>query len=234
LKELIKYSLQDYIRSHKYFPPISTFFILIFVYYTYTPNPIIDSYAVTALILYVVSAWLCISVLALDPPVQRQMMILHLGSLNRYYLSKLISVFLISIILAVYAFVYPIVFNMFNETVTLTISLVSLLNHILLGILGICVASLFSKVITESVVNSFGGLSLIIVISLAALGIYDTLPSFLKSIVWIIPPVASTHPVLINWNGESILGLSIFPFIWIIIYSMLLLYLFLKLARASL
>lgn len=233
LKELIKYSLHDYIRSHKYFPPISTFFILIFVFYTYTPNPIIDSYAVTALILYVISAWLCISVLSLDPPVQRQIMILHIGSLNRYYLSKLISVLLISIMLTVYAFIYPIVFNMFNETVTITIGLVSLLNHILLGILGICVASLFSKVITESAVNSFGGLSLIIVISLAALGIYDVLPSFLKNIVWIIPPAASTQSSLINWNGESIMSLSIFPFIWIIIYSMLLLYLFLKLARRS-
>lgn len=223
--------MHDYIRSHKYFPPIATFFILIFVFYTYTPNPIIESYTATALILYVISAWLCISILSLDPPVQRQIMILHIGSLNCYYLSKFISVLLISIIFTVYAFLYPIVFNMFNETVTLTIGLVSLLNHILLGILGICVASFFSKPITESPVNSFGGLSLIIAISLAAIGIYNVLPSFLKNIVWIIPPAASTQIPLFNWNGESILDLSIFPFIWIFIYSMFLLYLFFKLAR---
>lgn len=231
LKDIIKYSLHDYIRSHKYFPPISTFFILIFVFYTYTPNPIIDSYAVTALILYVISSWLCISILSLDSPVQGQIMALHIKSWNRYYISKLISVGLISIILAVYAFVYPIIFNMFNEPVTLTIGLVSFANHMFLALLGISVASLFSKVIMQSAVNSFGGLALIIVVSIAALAIYDVLPSSLKNIVWIIPPASSTQTPLINWNGESILDLSMFPFIWIIIYSILLLSLFLKLAK---
>ena len=231
MKALIKYSLQDYLRSHKYFPPISTFIILIFVFYSYTPNPIIDSYAVTSLFLYIISAWLCISVLSLDPPVQRQLMILHIGGRNRYYLSKLISVLLISIVLTVYAFVYPIIFNMFSESVTLTIGLVSIVNHVFLSILGICIASLFSKVITESAINSYGGLALTIIISLAALGVYDALPSYLKNIIWIIPPATITQTPLFNWNGENVLDLSLFPFIWIIIYSLLLLYLFLKLAK---
>ncbi|WP_068677342.1 hypothetical protein [Oceanobacillus sp. Castelsardo] len=233
MKALIKYSLHDYLRSHKYFPPISTFMILIFVYYSYTPNPIIDSYAVTALIVYVISAWLCVSVLSLDSHVQRQMMILHIGGENRYYLSKLISVWLITLILTLYAFIYPITFGMFNESVSLKIGLVSIVNHIFLSILGISIASLFSKVITENAVNSYGGLALIITISLATLGIYDVLPTYLKNIIWIIPPAVGTQPVLFNWNGENFLDLLLFPFIWMIVYSTILLYLFLRLAKKS-
>jgi hypothetical protein len=233
MKSLIKYSLHDYLRSHKYFPPISTFIILIFVYYSYRPNPIVDSYAVTALIVYVISAWLCTSVLSLDPPVQRQVMIFHLGGKNRYYLSKLISVWFISLILICYAFVYPIIFGMFQEPVTLGMGLVSFVNHVFLSILGISIASLFSKVITESAVNSYGGLSLTIVISVAALGINDALPSYLKNIIWIIPPAASTQPTLFNWNGKNVLDLSLFPFLWIMIYSIFLLYLFLMLAKRA-
>lgn len=231
MKALLKYSLHDYLRSHKYFPPISTFIILIFVFYAYKPNPIIDSYAVTALILYLISAWLCISVLALDLPVQRQLMILHIGGKNRYYITKLISVLFISTILTVYAFTYPIIFGMFDESVTFTIGLVSIVNHVFLSILGISIASFFSKIITDSAINSYGGLALTIVISLAALGIYDVLPLYLKNIVWVIPPATSTQTLLIIWNGENVLDLSIFPFIWIIIYSLILLYLFLKLAN---
>lgn len=158
-------------------------------------------------------------------------MTLHIGSWNRYYMPKLISVGLLSIMLTVYAFVYPIIFNMFNEPVTPTIGLVSLVNHIFLAILGISVASLFSKAIMESAVNSFGGLALIIVVSMAAIGIYDVLPSSIKNIVWIIPPAASTQAPLTNWDSESILDLSMFPFIWVIIYALVLLYLFLKLAK---
>lgn len=220
MKALIKYSLHDYLRSHKYFPPISTFIIVIFVFYSYKPNPIIDSYAVTATILYIISAWLCMNVLALDPPVQRRLMILHIGGKYRYYISKLMTVLFISIILSAYAFVYPIIFNMFNESVTLTIGLVSFVNHLFLSILGIAIACLFSKVITESVVNSYGGLALTIVISLAALGVHDVLPFYLKNIVWIIPPATSTQVLLSNWNGDSISDLSLFPFLWIIIYSL--------------
>ena len=231
MKALVKYSLHNYLRSHKYFPPVSTFIILIFVFYSYAPNPIIDSYAVTAMLLYIISAWICISVLSLDTSVERQLMILHARGKNRYYLSKLISVLLISLLLTFYAFIYPIIFGMFNESVSFTIGLVSMINHIFLAVLGICIASLFSRIITENVINSYGGLALTIILSLAAIGLYNMLPSYLKNIVWLIPPATSTQTPLINWNGENILDLPFFPFIWIIIYSLCLLYLFLKLAK---
>lgn len=231
MKNLIKYTLHDYIRSHKYFPPISTFMILIFVFYTYTPNPIIDSYAVTAVILYIISAWVCLSILQLDPPVQRQLMAIQVRSWNRYYVSKLISAVIISSILSVYALLYPIVFNMFSEPVTLTIGLVSFANYLILGILGVSLASLFSKVIMKSAINSFGGLTLTIVLSLAAIGIERVLPSFLKNVLWVIPPATITQTPLLKWDGGYIYDLARFPFIWVIIYSFIIIFLFLQLAK---
>lgn len=231
MKNLIKYTLHDYIRSHKYFPPISTFMILIFVFYTYTPNPIIDSYAVTAVILYIISAWVCLSILQLDPPVQRQLMAIQVRSWNRYYVSKLISAVIISSILSAYALLYPIVFNMFSEPVTLTIGLVSFANYLILGILGVSLASLFSKVIMKSAINSFGGLTLTIVLSLAAIGIERVLPSFLKNVLWVIPPATITQTPLLKWDGGYIYDLARFPFIWVIIYSFIIIFLFLQLAK---
>ncbi|MEJ8764865.1 MULTISPECIES: hypothetical protein [unclassified Oceanobacillus] len=231
MKNLIKYTLHDYIRSHKYFPPISTFMILIFVFYTYTPNPIIDSYAVTAVILYIISAWVCLSILQLDPPVQRQLMAIQVRSWNRYYVSKLISAVIISSILSVYALLYPIVFNMFSEPVTLTIGLVSFANYLILGILGVSLASLFSKVIMKSAINSFGGLTLTIVLSLAAIGVERVLPSFLKNVLWVMPPATITQTPLLKWDGGYIYDLARFPFIWVIIYSFIIIFLFLQLAK---
>lgn len=172
-----------------------------------------------------------ISVLALDAPVQRQLFIKHIGSMNRYYVSKLISVFFIAIILTIFTFIYPIIFQMFNDTVTPMIGTVAIINHIVLSVLGISIASLFSNAITDSAVNSYGGLALVIVISIASLGIYNILPAYVKYIVWIIPPAIHTHKTLIDWNGISISELSLFPFIWIILYALLLIYLFLTLAK---
>lgn len=231
MQELIKYSVQDYFRSHKYFPPISTYIIFIFVFYTYTPNPIIDSYTVTAVVLYIISAWLCISLLSLDSSVQKQIMILTINSRTRYYISKLVAVWLIAMVLAIYAFLYPIIFNLFSEPVTLTIGVISLVNFMLSVTLGVCVASLFSGGLMGSPINSYGGLAFILTISLAAQGIYNILPSIFKSIVWIIPPAMITQSPLRNWTEETFTGLSIFPFIWTAIYSFLILYLFLRLSK---
>ncbi len=205
--------------------------ILIFVFYTYTPNPIIDSYAVTAVILYIISAWVCLSILQLDPPVQRQLMAIQVRSWNRYYVSKLISAVIISSILSVYALLYPIVFNMFSEPVTLTIGLVSFANYLILGILGVSLASLFSKVIMKSAINSFGGLTLTIVLSLAAIGVERVLPSFLKNVLWVMPPATITQTPLLKWDGGYIYDLARFPFIWVIIYSFIIIFLFLQLAK---
>ncbi|MEI5905667.1 hypothetical protein WAK64_01125 [Bacillus spongiae] len=231
MKDLIKYSLQDYLRSHKYFPPISTFLILISIFYTYTPNPIIDSYAVTSIFLYIISSWLCVSILSLDSIVQKQLLVLHIKSSNRYYISKLITVWLISLVLSVYAFLYPIVFDMFNEVISFPEGIVLFVHHILLATLGISVASFFSKRIMNSPINYYGGLAITIIVSIAALRIYEDLPIIFKNIVWVIPPAVYTQTPLINWTGESILDLPLFPFIWILIYSFLLLFLFLKLSK---
>lgn len=229
--DLIKYTLQDFFRSQKYFPPISTFIIVIFVFYTYTPNPVVDSYAVTALVVYVISAWISVSMLALDPPIQRQLMILHIGSSYRYYLAKIISIWLISILLAIYAFVYPIIFNMFNESVTFTVGFMSILNHILLATLGIMLASLFSKGVMESTVNSYGGLALALILSIAAIGIQKLLPAPLENMVWLLPPALMTHVSLLDWTGESISQLELIPFLWIFLYSLILLVTFLSLSK---
>ncbi|MFD1848568.1 hypothetical protein [Oceanobacillus bengalensis] len=229
--EFIKYSLQDYIRSQKYFAPISTYIIIIFVFYTYTPNPIIDSYAVTALILFVISAWLCVSFLSLDSTVQKQIIILRLKSNTRYFVGKLLSIWLVTVVLTVYAFLYPILFQMFREPVNFTLGFVAILNHMVLAILGISVASIFSREVIKSPISAYGGLALCLTISISALGIYDVLPSIFKNIVWIIPPAISTQSSLMEWSGTSITQLSIFSFVWIVIYSLLVLLLFLKLSR---
>ncbi|WP_080875134.1 hypothetical protein [Oceanobacillus timonensis] len=231
MKEVITYSLHDYIRSHKYFPPISTFFVLIVVFYTYKPNPIVDSYAITALFLFVVSAWLCMSVLSQDAQVQRQLMILHLRSSYRYYIAKLCTVWLIALLLAVFAFFYPIIFNLFSDSVSFAVGFVSFMNHILLAMLGICIAAFFSKVMMESAINAYGGLALTMILSIASIGIENALPASIRYITWIIPPATAMQQPLFQWEEENLSSLSYFPFLWIAIYTGILMLLFLIVAN---
>ncbi|MFD1066443.1 hypothetical protein [Oceanobacillus locisalsi] len=231
MKEVIQYSLHDYIRSHKYFPPISTFVVLIFIFYTYKPNPIVDSYAITSLFLFIVSAWLCISVLSLDSHVQRQLMMVHVRSSYRYYVAKLTAVWLIALLLAVFAFLYPIIFNLFSDSVTFHVGFVAFINHMLLAMLGVCVAAFFSKGMMESAINAYGGLALTIILSIAALGIRNALPASIKYITWILPPATVTQQPLFQWEEETLSSLSYFPFLWIAMYTGIIMFLFLIIAN---
>lgn len=231
MKHVMQYSIRDFLRSQKYFPPLLIFILLILVFYTYKPNPVIDSYAVTSLMVYVISAWICVSFLALDSPVQRQLMILHVGGKTRYYIGKLLAIAITSTIIIVFAFLYPIIFGMFKENVSLTVGFISLLNHFMLSLLGISVASVFSKVLMESTINSYGGLALTMTVSFTTIGLYEVLPALFKNLVWVLPPAIITQKPLMNWNGETLSNLDWLPFIWVPFYGLLLIGIFLLLVK---
>ena len=55
-----------------------------------------------------------------------------------------------------------------------------------------------------SSINSFGGLTLVIVLSIAALGIAQILPLPLKFLTWIILSATATQTALYHWNGDSV------------------------------
>ena len=46
---LIHYMLASYTRSYRYFAPMAFMLISVVFIYSYRPNPIMDSYAVTAI-----------------------------------------------------------------------------------------------------------------------------------------------------------------------------------------
>lgn len=113
----------------------------------------------------------------------------------------------------------------------MTVGFVSIVNHILLAALGICIAAFFSSVMMESAINAYGGLALTVILSIAALGIENALPASLKYMTWIIPPATITQQPLFQWEEENLAHLSGFPFLWILIYTGIMMLLFLVMAN---
>jgi len=58
MKGLLHYHFHNYLRSHRYIPPLSLYILSLVINYTYTPNPILDSYSFTSLLLYVFAPFL--------------------------------------------------------------------------------------------------------------------------------------------------------------------------------
>lgn len=204
---------------------------MIFISYSYKPNPIIDSYSFTALSLFFISALLCVSVFSTESSVQKNVTLIHTGSAPKYYLSKLLSVWLICFILALFTFLYPIIFGMFGESITLLVGVFALINHLLLATLGICVGSFFTREFMKNSINAIGGLWFVLLLSIPYDSLAERLPVLARPILWILPPSIHTITILESWNGTTVDFNFLLPFIWIIIYCSLLLFLFFTLLK---
>lgn len=231
MRSLVKYILHEYYRSNRYFPLLAIFILVIFISYSYKPNPIISSYSVTALSMFFISALLCVSVFSTETPVQKNVTLIHTGSVPLYYLSKLLSVWFISFVLVLFAFLYPIILGIFGESITLLVSLFALMNHLLLATLGICVGCFFTKEFMKSSINAIGGLWLVLLLSVPFDSLTEKLPDLVRPILWILPPSVHTITTLEGWDRTTVDFNFLLPFFWIATYCSILLSLFFMLLK---
>ncbi|MBE3570004.1 MAG: hypothetical protein IMW92_07770 [Bacillales bacterium] len=58
MKGLFPYHFVYYLRTYKYVPPLTFYVLTLVVNYVYKPNPILDSYSFTSLVLFFIMAGL--------------------------------------------------------------------------------------------------------------------------------------------------------------------------------
>lgn len=203
----------DYIRSYRYFASYLIYVVIVPILYTYKPNPVLSSYAISSAILFVVAAWLGFGYVRNEDETQEQVTYLHVQSPIFYYISKIMFLWLVSFPLALYAIVYPIVFQMFDRPVTAGDLLTALSSHAGLGLLGIAVALLLHPRLIAKTSTAVSYLFLIMIVSLAQKGIMDAwLPRAFQAAGLLIPPVGSMMHAL---NSESTLTSGTFVLIMI-------------------
>lgn len=212
MTHLMHYYLIYYLRSYRHFPPVATFLIFIIVFYTYLPNPAIDSYTVTATALYYSIAWLSLSFFAVEDSTQQQLTLIHSKSYLRNFIAKIMTLFLIAAVLSLFAFLYPIVFNLLDDPLTLKVGTFSLLHHLLVALLGIALASLFQRDLVKSVITSIGGLTLVLVTSHVYIAFTPFVPKQFDFLFYLFPPAYKMVEVLMKWNGDTLDWSLFFPF----------------------
>lgn len=200
---LIHYMLASYTRSYRYFAPIAFMLISVVFIYSYRPNPIMDSYAVTAAFLFVGSAWLGLNFLNHDQGRQTMLLIVHSGKAIRYYAAQYLTVTLLSILFSLFAVLYPIVFGMFDKPITLSQFVLGYLGHAALSLLGISISVFFQFGFMENQGRAAGLLLIVIVISLAGQSIVQDDFAYLRMIPYVLPPVSVMIDMLIHADERS-------------------------------
>ncbi|MEI0740004.1 hypothetical protein VQ056_31045 [Paenibacillus sp. JTLBN-2024] len=113
--------------------PLAATLIAMFLLYTYKPNPVMDSYAVTSVFLFVGSAWLALTFLNHGSPQQEQLHITHIGGMKRYLFSQIMALLVpVAMCMAIFM-LYPIAAQMFDRPVRIGEFLLAVGGHLVAG-----------------------------------------------------------------------------------------------------
>lgn len=228
MRSLMAYHLISYIKSYNYVAPMSFFIIILVVNYSIYPNPVLASYGVTSIYLYIIAAWITVRFFHTEDLVQQQITMLHAKNEMRYFCSKYVTASSFVVLLALISTSYPIVCGMFSKNPTVLEITVGFFTHFLLGLVAVTISVLFSRILLNKKINSWLGLSLVLVISIVSLGVETLLPGYWKYILLVLPPV-SKLALLMKEPLDSTRLLLIY--LWIFLYAAVMVGLFAILYR---
>lgn len=223
MKGLLYYHLHNYLRSHRYIPPLSLYILSLVINYTYTPNPILDSYSFTSLLLFFIMGWFTVTIFHAEDEGQKRITMLHCKNPRKYYRSLFTMGILIGLCLSLISVVYPIVFNAFGVETRGLHLIMGFLSHFSLSLLSLSLSALFTRELIQNQSNTWWGVLGILVISVSISTLKDTIDGF----IWLFPPLHFSLEIMSSEdNIKSIPGLFWGQFSWIFLYTFLLIGLF--------
>lgn len=183
--QILYYYHRYYQQSYRYIAPLTLYLIAVLFLYAITPNPIMDSYALTSTLLFFISAWFCYGFIDLEDETQQTLTFLHSRNLTLLYALKLLYIWLFTLPITAFTILYPIIFHKFVHTPSLQQSFLAFICHLASALLGISLAAWFNKKLFRTSLMSFFGLCLVLSITLGGQGIIEQTSPYLA---WLIPP----------------------------------------------
>ncbi|WP_342561334.1 hypothetical protein NST84_16855 [Paenibacillus sp. FSL R7-0345] len=225
MRPLIAYMLRSYTASQRFFAPVAALVISLLFLYTYKPNPVMGSYAATGVILFVCCAWMGISFLNHEQAVQRQVTVVHLRSSVKYSLGGILTLALLTLVLALLMVVYPVLTGSFAEPAGLYRMTVAYAGHLLLGMLGVSISLFLQASWVPKNSYATGLLLMILIISISGLKLAELIPG--PAVPVLLPPAALLMNMLMHadeWSLPAVLGTFAHALVYILLLNGLYLY----------
>lgn len=228
---LLRYQFINYLRTYRYVPPFSIFIIYLVVNYTFTPNPILDSYAFSSIVLFFIMGWFTITIFHSEDEGQKILTLLHINNRKKYNLVLFMFSVLIGLCLSCISVTYPILIDAFGLKPQPLHIMLGFLSHFSLSFLAIALSAIFTREIVKNNQNTWWGVLSILIISLAIVTLKSVILQ-IKGLIWLLPPVYL--PLEMMDSGDEILSippLFYWQFGWIFLYSLLVMGLYFLLTK---
>jgi hypothetical protein len=166
---LLYYTLRDFVRSHRFLPPLIVFGVVFAVLYAVHPTPVLSSYGATALSMYPLGAWYTAVLLGAEDPVQRQVTIVNIRSAVRTHLAKVLTAGLLVSPLVLVALLVPAALGFLELPAHQTLLPylgVGLLAHGTAALTGVALGLLWSPPMVQRTGYTLGGILLCLVLTI--------------------------------------------------------------------
>lgn len=169
-------------------PPATFYLVWITILYAYKNVPILSSYGASSIAIYLIMAWITMSMFTLEELSEKHILFFQLGSKLKYLIGKWLSILVMMIPLILLAIFFPILADIFRGNMSIELYAVALYSHVVFSLFGIIVGTLFSA--TQYASKKYAWLSavLLIVLSISTKSVIEIVPLY-KWIAWIFPPV---------------------------------------------
>jgi hypothetical protein len=165
---LVRYTLRDFIRSHRFLPPLIVFGVLFAVLYAVHPTPVLSSYGATALAMYPLGAWYTAALLGAEDPVQRQVTTVNSGGAVRTHLARVLTTCLLMSPLILVALLVPAALGFLELPAGRTLLPylgLGLLAHATAALTGVGLGLVWSPPMVQRTGYTFGGILLCLVLT---------------------------------------------------------------------
>jgi hypothetical protein len=198
MNSLIVYMLRSYTRSQRFFGPLAGIVIAVLILYSYKPNPVMNSYAATAVMLFVCCGWLGLSFLNHEHAVHRQIAVVHLRSAVKHSVGGILTLALLTLLLDLIIIIYPWITGHFSESPGGYRFMLAFVGHALLGMLGVTISLFLQSSWVQKGSRAAGIMLGIVILSLGGTQISQSLPDSFHFLIWLLPPASSVMEAMMN------------------------------------
>lgn len=224
MKSLIKYQLLSFFYSLQWIAPVVLYICWIFTQYYYQGLPISESFSISALFLFPTIVWVSMKLFSLEKGSEKSILLSYVRKKQSFLYGKMVVIVIIGLLLMGVSFSIPLILRTFTEPLTMQHMGAFLYSHLLFLLFGLWIGGLFSVTDLAGKKYSWVAAAFFTCASIVGESLMEALPSILKWLVYLLPPVSVAEAGMIG---------NMWPVVYVGCSLLLLVVLFLRKERVG-
>lgn len=223
--DVIRYQYKQYMFSAKWVMPFVLLIAFVASFYSISPVEIVNSFAITGLVLFGVMTWVGVTTQELEPEVSEQILILRLKSERKYYICHILFLAVLCVIGIFVSMGIPLVKNllvlgtMFSRKVGMLDVIGGFALLFACAFTGAMLGELFHVRVIKERTIAVGATFFVVVFAIVRSGLVEKYPMS-RFLVWVVPPVSD----VVSWfsNGSRFdMGKLLVGFTLLMLYAII-------------